>query len=79
MKWIQNLPNDVFSRLCCCRTIKTDIPILVNVKWSFMRDNPKYQGFTKEDALISVLELLDSNSCYFDLTSDEYREYSKEN
>lgn len=78
MEWIKNLPNDVFQRLFCCLSIKEDIPILVNARWSFMRDNPKYKGFTKEDALISVLEILDSNSCYFDLTSDEYREYSKE-
>jgi len=35
-------------------------------------------GFTKEDALISVLELLDCNSQFFDLTTDEYKELWEE-
>lgn len=77
-KWSDNLTNDVYVRLCDCRTIKADLPELVNAKWLFYKENGKAdQGFTKEDALIAVLELLDCNSCYFDLTTDEYNKLCK--
>ena len=40
-----------------------------------MRDAGKdKEGFTKEDALVEVLELLESNTQGFDLTQDEYSE-----
>lgn len=71
--WIDNLTNEVYERLCHCRTIRADLPELVNVKWLSYKENGKAdQGFTKEDALVAVLELLDCNSCYFDLTKEEY-------
>ena len=71
--WTDNLSNDVAVRLENCRTIKADLPELVSVKWLSYKENGKAeQGFTKEDALVAVLELLDCNSCYFDLTADEY-------
>ena len=71
--WTDNLTEDVWLRLRECRTRKTDIPALVNAKWINYQENGKAEkGFTKEDALVDVLELLDCNSCYFDLTEDEY-------
>lgn len=73
-KWIDNLTNDVYNRLCSCRTIKADLPELVNAKWlSYIENGKADRGFTKEDALVAVLELLDCNSCYFDLTKEEYK------
>lgn len=76
--WLKHLNPDVYNRLCACRTIKSDLQWLVNAKWLSYKETGKAdQGFTKEDALVSVLELLDCNSCYFDLTVDEYNELCK--
>lgn len=76
--WKDYLMNEVYIRLCDCRTIKADIPQLVNAKWKSYQENGKAdQGFTKEDCLIAILELLECNSCYFDLTKDEYNELCK--
>lgn len=76
--WKDYLPEEVYIRLCDCRTIKTDIQQLVNAKWKSYQENGKAdQGFTKEDCLIVILELLECNSCYFDLTKDEYNELCK--
>lgn len=71
--WTEHLAHDVYIRLCNCRNKKQDLPVLVNAKWiSFKEKGKDKKGFTKEDALISILELLDSNSQNFDLTEDEY-------
>lgn len=71
--WTDNLTEDVGVRLAECRTRKVDLPALVNAKWLSYQENGKAaKGFTKEDALVAVLELLDCNSCLFDLTKDEY-------
>lgn len=71
--WMDNLSSGVCERLGACRTVKADLPELVNAKWLSYQENGKAEkGFTKEDALVAVLELLDCNSCYFDLTRDEY-------
>lgn len=73
--WTDRLSNDVYARLCNCRSRKSDIPELVNAKWADFRAKGKdKQGFTKEDAVIDILELLDSNSQDIDLTRDEYDE-----
>lgn len=70
------LPSEVYERLCECRNIKSDIPIMVNVKWQIMKERGlDAKGYTKEDALVSILELLDANSQYYDLTEDEYNEW----
>lgn len=73
MNWTYNLRSDVRERLCECRSIKPDLENLVNTKWAAMVEAGKdKRGFTKEDALISILELLDCNGLYFDLTKEEY-------
>lgn len=72
-KWTDYLSEDVYSRLCDCQTRKSDLPDLVNAKWRSLIDAGKDKaGFTKEDALIAVLELLDCNSYCLDLTTEEY-------
>lgn len=78
--WTWNLPGDVYTRLCECHNIKEDIPVLVNTRWAWMKTKEKYSGFTKEDALVYILELLDANSQWelADLTVDEYNELRKE-
>ena len=74
-KWTDALANDVYNRLCSCRTRKADLPELVNAKWiSYIENGKVERGFTKEDALVDILELLDCNSCYIDLTAEEYND-----
>lgn len=77
MKWTDYLKNDVSERLGNCRSLKSDLPDLVNAKLaSFKQAGKDKKGFTKEDALVSVLELLECNGQDFgaDLTVDEYNE-----
>lgn len=71
--WLKHLSADVFERLCSCQTIRMDIQELADAKWQAYKDDGRAdQGLTKKDALVSVLELLDSNSCHFDLSMQEY-------
>ena len=70
-KWTDRLDKDVYNRLCHCKTVKSDILPLAQAKWMDLKERP---GFEKEDALVAVLELLDCNSCYFDLSVDEYND-----
>lgn len=73
MSWTDNLPVDVHTRLCACCNTREDLPILVNTKWAYMKSKGKdKEGFIKEDALVAVLEHLDCNSQFFDLTRDEW-------
>lgn len=69
--------EDVYNRLCACRNTKDDIKCLVNIRWMWMISKGKdKKGFTKEDALVDILEWLDSNGQWemTDLTNDEYEE-----
>lgn len=73
--WTKYLSDEVYNRLANCKTIKKDLPELVNTKWRMYKELGKdSQGHTKEDALIAVLELLDCNGIVFDLTVEEYSE-----
>ena len=78
MKWIDFLPCDVYRRLCECRNNKHDLPILVSARWKWIVETNRHidRGYTKEDALVYVLEMLDSNSqCRLaDITEEEYNE-----
>lgn len=69
LTWTDRLPSDVYRRLANCRSYKEDIVPLAQAKWASKKAVP---GYTKEDALIQILELLDSNSQPFDLTRREY-------
>ena len=74
-RWTDYLSEEVRARLANCNSRKEDIADLVNAKWRKMKEQGKdKQGFTKEDALVSVLDLLDSNSCNYDLTREEYQD-----
>ena len=73
--WTEYLDSDVYQRLANCKSRKSDIEKLVDAKWAYMKKQGKdKENFTKEDALVSVLELLDSNGQFIDLTKDEYDE-----
>lgn len=69
MKWTDLLDEEVYERLCNCCSRKSDILPLAQAKWTILKDKP---GYDKEDALVAVLELLDCNSCYFELSENEY-------
>lgn len=78
-RWTDGLPADVYARLGDCNTVKSDLPILVNTKWNYYKAVGKDKnGFIKEDALVSVLETLDCNGIYIDLTADEYNELKED-
>ena len=70
-KW-RNLPPGVYERLCNCSSIKSDIqPLSCCVyRWNMQKNG----HCDPEDAVVEVLELLDCNSCFFDLEVDEYKE-----
>ena len=71
---------DVYGRLCSCSNTKEDLPYLVNIRWMWMQNKGKDKdGFTKEDALVDILEWLDSNSQWqlADLTREEYDELKR--
>lgn len=76
-KWTDLLEHDVYVRLCDCVSTKSDIRKLVEAKWQFMKLIGKdKEGFTKEDAIIQILELLDANSQWelADITPEEYKQ-----
>lgn len=68
-KWTDSLNESVWQRLANCTSIKKDIEPLTQARWNFIKNK---EGYTKEDALIYVLELLDCNSIDVDMTKDEY-------
>lgn len=72
-KWTEYLSADVYRRLCECRTRREDLRPLVDAKWYAMKQAGKDKdGFTKEDALVQILDWCDSNDQWFDLTRAEY-------
>ena len=69
--WIDALPEEVYNRLANCRTIKADLPILLEAKYSWKKGTIEY---TKEDCLVDILDLLDCNGLggVTDLTIEEW-------
>lgn len=70
--WTEFLTDTVYDRLCDCTTVKEDLRELVDCRFAHMD-----KARTKEDALVSVLELLDANGRDFDLTVSEWDELTK--
>ena len=72
-KWTEYLENEVYQRLANCRTISSDVEKLVNAKFMSYKENGKIEkGYTKEDALIEILDLLDCNNVFIDLSREDY-------
>lgn len=78
--WIEYLPPDVSSRLASCCNTKEDVPILVDARWRWIKENRPNEGFIKADAVVDVFEWLDSNSQYYlcDVSQEEYDELIRE-
>lgn len=71
--WTDRLPGDIYRRLCECRNLKKDIKPMMEARWAEMVEAGKdKEGFTREDALVYILELLECNSQWFDPTREEY-------
>ena len=75
-KWTDYLSADVYGRLCNCCNTKSDLPVLVDARFAWMRTQEKYKGFTKEDAVVYILDLLDCNNQWqlCEITRDEYND-----
>ena len=79
ISWFDYLPYNVRLRLAQCQTIKGDLPILLNAKWQWAQDTGHYNGYTKEDMLADILDLLDCNGLdsVTELTIEEWRNLTK--
>ena len=69
-QWGDSLPDDVWNRLCHCRSRKEDILPLAQAKWTYL--DSKNRKYCKEDALVCVIEHLDCNGQDFELTREEW-------
>lgn len=77
--WTDYLPNDIYMRLANCCTRKTDLPMLLDAKWKWVQDTGRYNGHTKEDILVDILDLLDCNGLddVTELTQEEWNNLVK--
>ena len=75
----KSLTDECYLRLCECRSIKEDLPQLVNSVWFWWKETGKDKTYTKAFAVVYIMELLAENSqCELaDLTTDEFNELSK--
>ena len=79
ISWLDYLPYNVRLRLAQCQTTKGDLSILLDAKWQWAQDTDHYSGYTKEDLLDDILELLDCNGLddVIVLTMEEWRNLTK--
>ena len=75
----KSLTSECYLRLCECRSVKTDLPQLVNSVWLWWKETGKGKTYTKADAVVYIMELLDANSQLelADMTVDEFNELSR--
>lgn len=67
--WTDLLKGDIRDRLYNCTSKKGDIRPLTEARYTFMKTAP---GYTREQALVDILDYLDSNGRFFDLTGEEW-------
>lgn len=78
-RWTDHLSPAVYNRLCNCCNSREDLKELVDAKWmNYVERGKHLEGYTKEDAVVDILDWLDSNGQYIDLTSEEFKELSAE-
>lgn len=72
--WTDYLPYAVCVRLAECHTRKADLPVLLDAKWRWAQDTGHYNGYTKDDCLVDILDLLDCNGLdnVTELTQEEW-------
>lgn len=79
VSWLDYLPHNVHLRLAQFQTTKGDLPILLDAKWRWAQDAGHCNGYTKEDMLADILDLLDCNGLdsVTELTMKEWRDLVK--
>lgn len=79
ISWLDYLPYNVRLRLVQCQTTKGDLSILLDAKWQWAQDTGHYNGYTKDDILTDILDLLDCNglNSVTELTMEECRNLTK--
>ena len=79
VSWLDYLPYNVRLRLAQRQTTKGDLSILLDAKWQWAQDTGHYNGYTKEDILADILNLLDCNDLdsVTELTMEEWRNLTK--
>lgn len=79
VSWLDYLPYNVRLRLAQCQTTKDDLSILLDAKWQWAQDTGHCNGYTKEDILSDILDLLDCNGLdsVTELTMEEWKNLVK--
>lgn len=79
ISWLDYLPYNVRLRLAQCQTTKGDLSILLDARWQWTQDTGHYNGYTKDDILTDILDLLDCNGLdsVTQLTMEEWRNLTK--
>ena len=79
VSWLDYLTYSVRLRLAQCQTTKDDLSILLDAKLQWEQDTGHYSGYTKEDLLVDILDLLDCNGLdsVTELTVEEWRNLVK--
>lgn len=79
ISWLDYLSYNVRLRLAQCQTTKGDLSMLLDAKWQWAQDTGKYNGYTKEDILVDILDLLDCNGLdsVTELTQEEWNNLVK--
>lgn len=74
INWLDYLHDAVYCRWLDRETIKSDLPILLDAKWRWAQDTGHYSGYTKEDILADILDILDRNGLHdiTELTIEEW-------
>ena len=77
--WTDYLPYSVLLRLTQCQTAKSDSPILLDAKCQQAQDTGHCRGYTKDDILADILDLLNCNGLdnVTELTMEEWRNLIK--
>lgn len=73
VSWLDYLPHNVYLRLAQCQTTRSDLPILLDAKCQWAQDTGNYNGYTKDEMLVDILDLLDCNGLGIvtELTTEE--------
>lgn len=79
ISWLDYLPYNVHVCLAQCQTTKSYLPILSDAKWQWAQDTGHYRGYTNDDILIDILDLLDCNGLdsVTQLIIEEWRNLTK--
>lgn len=79
VNWVDYLHGEVYCRWLDRETIKLDLPILLDAKCQWAQDTGHYNGYTKDDTLVDILDLLDCNGLdsVTELTIEEWRNLVK--